>query len=191
MCSSYSPRSDLCDSICWNLGADFELSLIAEYRSIDQWARDFALAANRKPHASDVRARFGVRNIPTHASAELFAPRSSRSFFEDRVEAELLKIDSSLTVLRNTRPLRENGRLLEIDILLPDLKLGIEVQDEATHDPYSDSIVGRFGLKHGPSYFATKQRLASAQGVRLEELWESEVLSVNLTERLVQLMTRA
>lgn len=188
VCNNYSPKTGMCDSICWNLGSGFDTALIHEYRSIDEWAVDFCSVRGRKPHVSDIREYFGVRNLPTHASADLFAPRASRSFFEDLVVEAISRASPLTAVVRNTRPLREEGRMYEIDVLLPDLGIGIEVQDFATHDRVSDDVVGRFGDKHGPRYFMLKQRLAKKLGIHLVEMWEDEILSSDFEIRLKRLL---
>lgn len=188
VCSRYSLKTQMCDSICWNLGPEFNVGLIHEYRAIDDWAVDFFSTRGRKPHVSDIRKYFGVRNMPTHASVDLFVPRASRSFFENMVVEAISRVSPLTSVACNTRPLREGGRIYEIDVLLPDLKIGIEVQDFATHDRVSDDVKGRFGLKHGPRYFAMKHRLAEVLGIRLVEVWEDEVLSSNFDSRLAALL---
>lgn len=70
----------------------------------------------------------------------------------------------------------------EIDILLPELKIGFEIQDFATHSRDSDSEVmaykGLSGFKAGPSKHALKKDLAMAQhGIAIVELWEDEIIS--------------
>lgn len=191
LCGPNAPKTECCDSICWNLNDDFDASKLEEYRSIDVWALDFARECSRKPHVADVRQYFRVRNLPTHADPKLFDGLPKGSFLEQRVVDAIMELDSSLVIERNTRPLWDGQRRLEIDILIPELNIGIEVQDFSTHDREHNVAIGRFGVKHGPEYHALKKRLAHERRITLFELWEDEVLSSSLKVRLAELLASA
>lgn len=182
-----------CDSICWNLSESFPLDMIFEYRNIDQWALGFYSKIGRKPSVRDVRGVFGVRNVPSHANMDLFMKSDRRtSFLEERVEHCLRKLSPRTSLVKNSRPLRSvGGKCLEIDFLIPELSWGVEVQDFDTHSQVVGDSLSRFGeLKKDSEYFRLKQSLAWNQlGVHLVEIWEDEVLSVGLEDRLRVLLS--
>lgn len=68
----------------------------------------------------------------------------------------------------------------EIDLLLPELKLGFEVQDFATHSRESDdepiTYRGIDGVKAGPTKHELKRSLALEQhGITIVDIWEDEI----------------
>jgi hypothetical protein len=65
----------------------------------------------------------------------------------------------------------------EIDICFHPRKLGIEVQDFASHSRNSDAEAWARGNKSGPSYHLKKQLLAKNNNINLVELWEDEILN--------------
>lgn len=84
----------------------------------------------------------------------------------------------STTVRRNARVIRNPDSvsgMWEIDIYLPKLGLGFEVQDFWTHSRTSDEEWFQYGKKRGPTYHRLKRERASAMGVNVVELWEDEI----------------
>ncbi len=101
-----------------------------------------------------------------------------------------LKIPFTRRFRKLKKSLRSKSRY-EIDIYLPELGLGFEVQDFTTHSKNSDFEVGhpwaKNKLKHGPKYHNLKREIAKKQfGVDLIDLWEDEILSGEF-ERIVDL----
>ncbi len=107
--------------------------------------------------------------------------------FLEGIVYNYLKSVTSEEILRNTYPIRDATQRYQIDLYLPKLRLGFEVQDSTTHSQDSDQepfakswVVLTKGLcgnfKKGPSYHESKRDLAKTQlGVRLIDLWEDEI----------------
>ena len=106
------------------------------------------------------------------------------------LEESLLKLIEELydgPILLRQRILRDPERKnpLEVDIHLPELNLGFEVQDFTTHSRDSDEEELIFRnrrnpkkpFKKGPTYHARKRALFVEQyGGELMEVWEDEIL---------------
>lgn len=95
----------------------------------------------------------------------------------------------------NSYPIRlkepNKNKRLQIDILLPELKLGFEIQDFATHSKVSDDEISDFmrlrQLKKGPAYHENKRRLAREQlGVALIDIWQDEIESGDFEEIILK-----
>lgn len=101
-------------------------------------------------------------------------------------------------------PLRSRERILkfegesalkEIDIFIPSLNIGFEIQDFATHSPTSDQEPvlhglwkGKSPLKKGPTYHERKRVAAAAQGIKLVDIWEDQLLDGSFTMLVDQVM---
>lgn len=88
--------------------------------------------------------------------------------------------DNTSLIERRIRPLKSESGKLEIDIFIPSLKIGFEVQDFTTHSKDNDFERGHpwseSGFKHGPSYHENKRMLAKSQlDVIIYDLWEDEI----------------
>jgi len=99
-----------------------------------------------------------------------------------RLEAEvahhLLSAYPELLVVPQARAIiRTKKTRFEIDLYLPELLLGFEVQDFASHSREESSAKNPWKKRmKGPSYHARKAELALAQlGVTIVELWQDEV----------------
>ena len=162
-------------------GSAIDPSKITEYREIDRWAVQFLLGNGQKPSPVDVQSYFGV-GIPSRANFSLFKiDRRGRSGFESHVLRLLTEKWPNLTVLSNKRPPRStSGKVLEIDLWIPDLRIGFEIQDLATHSRDSDTELSPMPwseLKKGPSYHLAKKEAADRAGIELFEIWEDDILT--------------
>lgn len=108
-----------------------------------------------------------------------------KSYWEDLVVRELIFLGvNEEDMLLHRRPLE--GR--EIDIWIPGMNLGFEINDFATHsrdkedEPRSGSY-GR-GFKHGPSYHDWKVQAASSLGIALHHVWEDDIRQGNYRDEL-------
>lgn len=102
-------------------------------------------------------------------------------------------------VLRNKMPIKlgpEHApyKRMQIDFWLPELKLGFEIQDFATHSKERDDEVGpwRTGhsiIKKGPKYHELKRKLSRDQlGIELIDVWEDALVSRNFKVILKSLL---
>lgn len=173
-----------CSNSCSTLdqrGSDIPVERIREYREIDKWAAAFRKINGRKPTGIDAQIYFGV-TIPARANRDLFRlDGRDRSGFERHVLSIIHENWPELEVLRNKRPLRSaSGGSLEIDIWIPSLSIGFEVQDFATHSRDSDSELSPMpwaDLKRGPTYHSAKKAAADRAGIELFEIWEDDILT--------------
>ena len=93
-------------------------------------------------------------------------------------------------------PTATSGRnKLELDFILPELKLAFEIQDFATHsliEGEAGSWQGKAIVKKGPAYHELKRRLAEEQlGLRLIDIWENEIMDSSFKGRVAQLVSEA
>jgi len=100
-------------------------------------------------------------------------------------------------VLINQRVLRPptatSGRnKLELDFVLPELRLAFEIQDFATHSKVEGEVgnwQGKPLAKKGPEYHELKHRLAQEQlGYRLIEIWENELVDGSFRAKVLALI---
>lgn len=103
-------------------------------------------------------------------------PRSGSSYLEERVAHFL---GANFPSLRFERNHRTHGRAdLEVDILLPELGLGLEVQDFTTHSRQDTEGFNPWGdPMKGPSYHEHKRAVYRERGVTVVDLWEDEIRS--------------
>jgi len=105
---------------------------------------------------------------------------------------------SGIHFVQNSKPIKflnSEGKLskLEIDLLIPTLKLGIEVQDFASHsknsdtEPFANSRYSKSGLyKKGPTYHEMKRGLALKQlGVTIIDIWQDELFTNEWKEKII------
>lgn len=98
----------------------------------------------------------------------------------DAILEILEKMNLDFSIIRNSRPLRDDGAIRELDLYIPDLKLAFEIQDLNTHSRDSDNELSKFKgnplTKKGPTYHQRKIELAKSQlDVDLYELWEDSI----------------
>lgn len=178
--TKYNPSKvqNYCSIYCNNLRNSKTLvtpDLIMEYKDPEMWSKKFFTENRRKPTSKDFQVHFGISKTPDRAMKFLSKKRGS---LEDPVLNYIIEISDD--VVRNTRPLRYEGKRLEIDLLIPSLKLGFEVQDFKTHSHQEKQRLGikendtRF--KNGPAYHELKRKLAKDQlGVTLIDIWEDSI----------------
>lgn len=189
-----------CDRVCQTLyqhKSSLKLELLDEYKNADDWANKFENKRKRKPNAVDFKDYFGV-NLPKWVDYSNFAKNTTKSRLEQKVLNYIID-NFELTVETNRKILPVTKYKQEIDILLPDIRLGIEVQGNATHS----KVEGEFpmelyggALKSTPAHFKKKQKAAEELGITLIEIWEDEIennsfkkeLSRLINERIVNLI---
>lgn len=157
---------------------------LVDYKDPDSWARRFRISHKRKPTKNDFFETIGV-GLPSGADETLFSKRKI-SGWETRVIL-YLETQYPTLLIRNRRRILDfcNGTpKKEIDVFLPSLSLGFEVQDFATHSRTSDNEEtenilwrGRSPLKKGPLYHERKREAALRQGVVLIDIWEDEIIN--------------
>jgi hypothetical protein len=120
------------------------------------------------------------------------------SYLEEMAVDSILKIletlNLELPIIRNSRPLRDNGAIRELDVYIPDLKLAFEVQDLNTHSRDSDTEAGKFKgnllTKKGPIYHQRKIELSKSQlDVDLFELWEDEIRDGSFISKVSEIIS--
>lgn len=127
-----------------------------------------------KPTLEELYKSTGVGNEAIAAVLDKFDCRSEVAFnystMEKEVQRELLAIDPSLKIVCNTHKIIPP---YEIDLYLPDYKIGIECNPTATHN----SSIGFLDTKCEPTpkqYHKMKSDLAEQQGIFLFHLFGYE-----------------
>lgn len=194
--TKYNPSKvkSYCSVYCNNLKnskAIVTKELVLEYKDPEIWCKKFFTINGFKPTSKDFQIHFGISKVPPRANKFLSKKRGS---LEDPVFRYLESL--SLEVLRNTRPLRYDGTRLEIDLLIPSLKLGFEVQDFKTHSHKENVPLGikpgdeRF--KNGPSYHELKRQLCLDQlDVILIDIWEDTIKDGSFKEIILASVSTA
>lgn len=153
----------------------------------------------RKLYYADVQSRLGC-------SASLLSKYSSSeewfleiftfggSYLESLVFDFLSTVDFSNSTFEGSILFRRRDRKaiapLELDFYLPRLRLGIEVQDFATHSRDSNCEapegvwLSRLEFKKGPLAHETKRIACERSGIMLLELWEDEVVDGSFEEKV-------
>lgn len=91
-------------------------------------------------------------------------------------------------------PTATSGRnKLELDFILPELKLAFEIQDFATHSLVEGELgswLGKTITKKGPAYHELKRQLAEEQlGLQLIDIWENELMDGSFRDRVAKLVS--
>jgi hypothetical protein len=181
-----------CDRVCQTLyqhKSSLNLKLLDEYKNANDWASEFENKRKRKPNAVDFKDYFGV-NLPEWVDYSNFAKNTTKSRLEQKVLNYIID-NFELAVETNRKILPVTKYKQEIDILLPDIQLGIEVQGNATHS----KVEGEFpmilyggALKSTPADFKKKQKAAEELGITLIELWEDEIENNSFKNKLSHLI---
>lgn len=127
-------------------------------------------------------------------------PPCGRSSRLERTVKEFLDL-LKLKIVINSYPISyiETGvtkkRRLQIDILIPELNLGFEIQDFATHSKKFDFEKAKFRggeiIKKGPIYHENKRKLAKEQlDITLIDLWEDDIESGKYKEIILEKMSK-
>lgn len=106
---------------------------------------------------------------------------------------DYLRVCGVTNIIRNSKPLHNNGRKFEIDILISDRALGFEVQDFWTHSREQDNetfmMFGSLATKKGPQYHEQKRTLAAEQlGINLVDLWQDNILDGSYKNEINRLL---
>lgn len=169
------------------------------------WLEEFANINGRRATYQDLKAYFGLipRRLKPHQKDLL---RIGKNYYELRVKEYLDGLSLPVAYVHRTRPIKvteesplykpelagkPRSNVMEIDIYLPEWKLGIEINEFATHSKDSDTEPFRKkngSVKKGPIYHSEKQRLASQQCIELHFLWEDEFRDDSYQKHLNQIL---
>ncbi len=170
-----------CGPLCATLtNSHISPEKVQELKDLSVWVQNFFKEHRRKPKVQDVYGYFGAKINQKYLSQYISVKTRTGSWLEHIVIDYLSERYPQLEVLERKRPLRDsNGGRLEIDLWIPELQLGFEVQDEMTHSKTLNEELSRYKiLKRGPAYHELKRRLAKEQlSVDLIDLWEDEIAS--------------
>lgn len=175
-------RPFTCDATCSLLarhGSTIPRELVSDFKDQIGWAQRWRVTTGHKPTRGEFLAHFGAApsTVPRPEALPFFA-KEPDSRWEQIVALHIAEV-WGLEPLRNRKPITPpagRGRW-QLDLWLPDLALGFEVQDFKTHSRVSDDEPGLHGRsKHGPTYHEMKRRLAAEQlGVTLVEIWQDDI----------------
>lgn len=146
-----------------------------------EYINDFIKKNNRKPHYVDISNDFNVgytsviRYIRQYNLDDYIETKFS--YFEDIVKAFLE--NNSIKYKRNDRV---EIYPQEIDFYLPEYKIGIEINDIASHN----STIGFFGEPKDKKYHYEKSKTCEEKGIRLIHIWEWEIRDTNKWEKIKQ-----
>ena len=157
---------------------------------VNLWASNFIKSIGRKPCREDYEKHFGIpfprRNVREERGLNLKLFNIWDSYLELHVTDDLKfsgytekmykeECTSEKDFVRNSK-FKVNDKTYEIDILFPKLNYGIEIEDFATHDKYSDSEISEKGYhKRGPKYHEEKREYAKQLGIEIVDLWEDKI----------------
>ena len=172
-------NSAFCSNACSTfaqMGSQFDKTLLKDYRNINQWAITFKEENKRKPKLADFILYFNLRKLPSHADKKLFS-QTRDSKLELIVLYYLKEHHPQLKITRHYREKLDN-RWREIDLYFPEIRMGIEIQDFATHcrdisDAYSKFNNPMKDLR----YHEEKRQLFENIGITVFELWEDDIKS--------------
>lgn len=173
-----------------------------EYINIDKWAQDFKLNHHKRPNVVDVGSYFGIYLIPGYANKKLFRPIPKNDSRLELIVIHYLTTKYKFKIQRRKRILIEdvNNKFKnkEIDIYLPDLNIGFEIQDFATHTRSNDFekiLVPQYITKDNIykknyDYHEHKRLLAKKQNIELFDIWEDEILSNKFMNKLDEILKK-
>ncbi len=78
---------------------------------------------------------------------------------------------------RSTIPSRDSSQNLEIDIYIPSLRLGFEINGEDYHDHYQYDRDKKCGTQYSEEMY--KEKFCESQGIRLINIWNSDSDALN------------
>ncbi len=178
-------RGKYCDNICSTLGqmdSKLDRTLISQYKNPNQWALEFKKEHKRKPSFNDWTAFFDT-SVPAGVDEKFFLKKNRLSGWETKVLQYIERNFPGLSIENRVRILDTGSRFKkEIDLYIPELRLGFEVQDFLTHsrDREDEPIeilhwVKNLKFKHGPKYHSEKHVAARKLGISLHEVWQDEI----------------
>lgn len=181
--------SKFCDNICSTLAqmdSKIDKTRLKDYKNIEEWFKRFQHEHGRKPMKTDFKEFFKV--FPSRHHQELFGEKEL-PFFEQVVKNFIT--DNYTYIVKSWKKLSENRSIkYEIDLFIPDLMIGFEIQDFATHSKNSDNVLmtgqflhwareaGKSVYKKGPKYHEDKRLFAEKHyDIKIIEIWEDDILS--------------
>lgn len=184
-------------------GTTFEKSLeltmlLSDKNSMVKWLDNFLSIINRtKTTYGAIAEHFGTTEIELshwfskHPELKKKYIRIRSSFLEEKVSFYIEKIVPNQNILRRNKIL--NG--YEIDIYLPEQRIGFEINDTSTHSKTSNDepIDMRFSTlkrkyKFGPDYHNMKKEIAASKNIELLFLWEDEIRNDNFKEKVYNVL---
>lgn len=170
--------SPLCRALSYSKGVS--PGTARRLHSLAEWADDFLKEHGRRPQRADFTREFKVSLADKYLIPHVVLKSRKGYWLEHYVLSFLAEDFPELEVVERSRKLVDGSprKRLELDILLPELLLGFEVQDFISHSRTSDMEPNPWkGLKKGPTYHEHKRQLAQEQlGVQLIDLWEDQIL---------------
>lgn len=184
--------SKYCSNICSTFGqynSNFDKTLLHDYKNINDWAIRFHQEHKRKPKTGDFQNYFNMKAIPSFADKKLFSPKRD-SRLELRVISFLEKNYPDMKIVRHERR-KIDERWLELDIYLPSMSMGFEVQDFETHCRGISDEMSKF---HQPMkdkrYHENKRKGFSTLGIRVVDLWEDTIISRKFEDEIRLVLTK-
>jgi len=162
------------------------------FKNQKQWALDFERENTRKPTKNDFQKYFNLpKSTIPHKDALPYMSNNRGSRLEEIVYDYVSMIYGG-SVLRNQKIIPKDTRgNLEIDIFIPALKIGFEIQDFKTHSKEDDQEIGSFGkFKNGPQYHQNKKGLARNINIDLFEIWEDEIINATFKEKVASIINK-
>lgn len=152
--------------------------LIEEYQNINIWAINFKKENKRKPKLADFVIYFNLRRIPSYADKSLFErKRDSKLELIVLYYLKELGITTDTSTIRHYRE-RINGRWREVDLYFPEYKIGLEIQDFATHCKEQSDEISKFNNPMKDiRYHEEKRALFKSIGITVHDLWEDEIIN--------------
>lgn len=126
--------------------------------------------------SNEISKRIKQTNIKKYGYENPSLPRMhGRSKHEDTIYNYIVKKYPNLKILRNKRSLMSINKRYEIDIYIPELKVGFEIDGEYSHDKdaYMEDVINET--------YNTKEHLkelySQFEGIKLYNIWEDDIES--------------
>lgn len=176
----FTESNKYCDNICSTLSqgnSKIDKTLLKEYKDPDQWALEFKKTSGRKPKKVEFLMYFGLK-VPPFADMKLFEKtRDSKLELTIVYFLKSIGLEEGKDFLRRSR-FKINNRWFEVDIYLPELNMGFEVQDFDTHTREESSVSDKYGNPIKDKRYHERKRLVLRElGITVFELWEDEIIS--------------
>jgi len=187
----FTESNKYCDNICSTLAqgnSKIDKTLLKEYKNPDQWALEFKKTSGRKPKKVEFLMYFGLK-VPPFADMKLFEEtRDSKLELTVVHYLKSIGLEEGKDFLRRSR-FKINNRWFEVDIYLPELNIGIEVQDFDTHTREESSVSDKYGNPIKDKRYHERKRLALRElGITVFELWEDEIISGDFAKTIHKML---
>lgn len=172
-------------------------TLLHEYKNPNQWAMAFKKHRKRKPTRGDFQAYFNVQNLPKAFDLRILRKTKS-SRWESHVVQYIETEYPQYRIQRNKKLLKfpNDKHLKEIDVYLPEISIGFEVQDFATHSRTNDNEQcenhwrKKRQYKSGPTYHRSKKQAAQKISIQIYEIWEDEIINSTYKDKITQIISQ-